>query len=265
MKAIKEILKIIRNKWVQGKYQEDIDISKKDNGDFVTSIDTQIENDVLNEINKYNPNSSIISEESENIDGNDTCFYIDPIDGTMNMINGLPEFCFGMAFEKNNKLVSSGMYFPAFDLKIYCNGENVYLNGVKEERYYNIFNTIDRQYEKDSNLKNKVFGIDVFNYTYDELKKIRDAVDEENIVRQPMCIIYSMLMVYFNSFDAGVYWGVNSWDIAPGYLLINNFGGEVTDLNRNKKWGDLKSTKEPIFCSKSSEINNKLIEIYNKK
>ena len=69
---------------------ENLQIQSKNIGDFVTSSDIKTEKILLETLQYYYPNSSYITEESDNINGNEETIVIDPIDGTTNFIHGIP-------------------------------------------------------------------------------------------------------------------------------------------------------------------------------
>ena len=73
---------------------EKLQVSKKGPADFVTNADFKAERIIIEELKKARPNFSIISEENgieENKDKNNT-WIIDPIDGTINFLHGIPHF-----------------------------------------------------------------------------------------------------------------------------------------------------------------------------
>ena len=80
---------------------ENLQVSLKGPGDFVTNCDTKVEKILIEELQKAKPNYSILSEEAGKIN-NDESFkwIIDPIDGTSNFLHGIPHFCISIALEK---------------------------------------------------------------------------------------------------------------------------------------------------------------------
>ena len=71
---------------------EKLQVSKKGPKDFVTNSDLKTEKIIIDELKKAKPNYSILSEEKgieNNKDKNNT-WIIDPIDGTINYLHGVP-------------------------------------------------------------------------------------------------------------------------------------------------------------------------------
>ena len=85
---------------------ENLQVSQKGPGDFVTASDKRVEKTIINELEKSG--YSILSEEVGLIKGkiSDRKWIIDPIDGTFNFLNGLPHFAISIAFEEKSEIIS---------------------------------------------------------------------------------------------------------------------------------------------------------------
>ena len=93
---------------------EKLQVSKKGPKDFVTNSDIKAEKILIEELKKARPNYSIISEES-GIEKNkdETNFWIiDPIDGTINFLHGIPHFAISIALKTKNEIVSGLIFDP---------------------------------------------------------------------------------------------------------------------------------------------------------
>ena len=93
---------------------EKLQVSKKGPTDFVTNSDLKAEKIILEELIKARPNYSIISEENgikNNKDKNNT-WIVDPIDGTINFLHGIPHFAISIALKSKNEIVSGLIYDP---------------------------------------------------------------------------------------------------------------------------------------------------------
>ena len=71
---------------------EKLQVSSKGPGDFVSSADKRTERILIEELQKAHPEYGIITEETGviNKSNKDQRWIIDPIDGTMNFLNGIP-------------------------------------------------------------------------------------------------------------------------------------------------------------------------------
>ena len=93
---------------------EKLQVSKKGPSDFVTNSDLKTEKIIIEELKKAKPNYSIISEENgteKNKDKNNT-WIIDPIDGTVNFLHGIPHFAISIALKSNNEIISGLIFDP---------------------------------------------------------------------------------------------------------------------------------------------------------
>ncbi len=101
---------------------EKLQVSKKGPRDFVTNADIKVEKIIINELKKARPNYSIISEENgieKNKDKNNS-WIIDPIDGTINFLHGIPHFAISIALKSNNEIVSGLIFDPIKDEMFYA-------------------------------------------------------------------------------------------------------------------------------------------------
>ena len=80
---------------------EKLQVSKKGPSDFVTNSDLRVEKIIIEELKKARPNYSIISEENGNENNKDieNTWIIDPIDGTVNFLHGVPHFAISIALK----------------------------------------------------------------------------------------------------------------------------------------------------------------------
>ena len=93
---------------------EKLQVSRKGPSDFVTNSDLKTEKIIIEELKKAKPNYSIISEENgieNNKDRNNT-WIIDPIDGTINFLHGVPHFAISVALKSNEEIVSGLIFDP---------------------------------------------------------------------------------------------------------------------------------------------------------
>ena len=96
---------------------EKLQVSKKGPNDFVTNSDLKTEKIIIDELKKARPNYSVISEENGSLNKKDknNTWIIDPIDGTVNFLHGIPHFAISIALKSNNEIVSGLIYDPIKD------------------------------------------------------------------------------------------------------------------------------------------------------
>ena len=117
---------------------EKLQVSKKGPNDFVTNSDLKTEKILIDELKKGRPNYSIISEENgvqNNKDIKNT-WIIDPIDGTINFLHGVPHFAISIALKSNNEIVCGLVFDPIKNEMFYAEKNNYYHHRIKN---YNLF------------------------------------------------------------------------------------------------------------------------------
>jgi len=101
--------------------------------DCVTEADLMSERLIINAIQRSYPEHGIISEERGRI--NDTAEYvwiIDPIDGTLNFVSGVPMFGVMICLARRGKVILSTINLPATREFFFAQrGKGAYLNGKR--------------------------------------------------------------------------------------------------------------------------------------
>ena len=93
---------------------EKLQVSKKGPNDFVTNADLKTEKIILDELRKAKPNYTIISEENgiEMNKDKRNSWIVDPIDGTVNFLHGIPHFAISIAHMTEGEIVSGITFDP---------------------------------------------------------------------------------------------------------------------------------------------------------
>ncbi len=192
---------------------EKLQVSKKSPTDFVTNTDLKVEKIIIEELKKAKPNFSIISEESgeqSNKDQKNT-WIIDPIDGTVNFLHGIPHFAISIALKSDDEIISGLIHDPIKDEMFFAEKDNgAYFNNHRI-RVSNKNNINDCLFA--SNDKNKT----ELNFPY----------------RKSGCAALDMAYVAAGRYDGYFQKNLNLWDIAAGIILIKEAGGVINDINLN--------------------------------
>jgi len=96
---------------------ENLQVSAKGPGDFVSRADTKAEETVRAELTTARPNYGWLGEESHEVAGADPTrrWIVDPLDGTTNFLHGLPHWAVSIALEHKGEIVSAVVYDPVKD------------------------------------------------------------------------------------------------------------------------------------------------------
>ena len=215
---------------------EKLQVSKKGPSDFVTNSDLKAEKIIIEELKKARPNYSIISEENgieNNRDKNNT-WIIDPIDGTINFLHGIPHFAISIALKSNNEIIS-GLIFDPIKNEMFFAEKN---NGA-------FFNNHRIKVSKKNELNDCLF------VTGGKIKK------EPNLpYRKSGCAALDMAYVAAGRYDGYFQYELNLWDIAAGIILIKEAGGVLNEI-------DLSINKNIKIIASSADINSKLLKKLN--
>ena len=96
---------------------DQLQVSQKGPADFVTTADRRSEKVLMEELARGRPQWGFISEERGHIDGKDEEFFwvIDPLDGTTNLLHGIPHFCISIGVKHRGEIVAGVVYDPLRD------------------------------------------------------------------------------------------------------------------------------------------------------
>tara|TARA_A100001015_G_scaffold77885_1_gene86439 strand:+ start:1391 stop:2128 length:738 start_codon:yes stop_codon:yes gene_type:complete len=211
---------------------EKLQVSKKGPKDFVTNSDIKVEKIIIEELKKARPNFSVISEENgikKDKDQSNT-WIIDPIDGTVNFLHGIPHFAISIALQNNNEIISGLTFDPIKNELFYAEKDN----GA-------FFNNQRIRVSKRNNINDCLFALgkseNRFDFTF----------------RRTGCAALDMAYVAAGRIDGYFQKKLNIWDIAAGVILVKEAGGIINDISLSKIQ-DLK------VIASSPNINSKLIE-----
>ena len=230
---------------------ENLQVSLKGPGDFVTLSDKNVEKILIEELQKARPSYSILSEEIGEIK-NDKEFkwIIDPIDGTANFLHGIPHFGISVGLEHMEEIVCGIIYDPIKDEMFaaekgngsYMNNQRIRVSSRSKLKDCLIVTGGPKRNQKDRDLVLKEYG------------KFSSSVDVP--VRKMGSASLDMAYVAAGRFDGMWQRNLNYWDIAAGIILIKEAGGFVTDFNGN----DAYIEKKTILAT-NSRINKEMIEV----
>ncbi len=93
---------------------ENLQVSAKSAGDFVSRADIAAEKIIKEELSEARPTYGWLGEESDPVAGQDPTrrWIVDPLDGTTNFLHGLPHWAVSIALEHKGQIVA-GVVFDA--------------------------------------------------------------------------------------------------------------------------------------------------------
>ena len=101
---------------------ENLQVSAKGPGDFVSRADRAAEEILKTELMTARPNYGFLGEEGTRIEGIDPTrrWIVDPLDGTTNFLHGMPHWAVSIALEHKGEIVAGVVYDPAKDEMFYA-------------------------------------------------------------------------------------------------------------------------------------------------
>jgi len=234
---------------------ENLQVSSKGPGDFVSSADKRTERIIIEELQKAHPEYGIITEETGIINKSNikNRWIIDPIDGTMNFLNGVPQFAISVGYEENNE-IKCGVIFNPITNEMFCaeKGNGAYLNNsrirVSNKKKIQDAMVVTGGPKQVSKIKDKIFS---------EYIKVSNKVSN---VRKFGSAALDMAYVACGRFDG--YWQreLNYWDIAAGIIILKEAGGFVDFFEE-----DINLPLKKNIIASNSNIHDELKELINKK
>src|ERR1700681_4320155 len=96
---------------------EHLQVSLKGPRNFVTAADRRAEEIVYQELAKARPDYGFLGEEGGAHEGSDKShrWIVDPLDGTMNFLHGIPHFAISIGLEREGTIVAGVVYNPVND------------------------------------------------------------------------------------------------------------------------------------------------------
>ena len=232
---------------------ENLQVSIKGPGDFVTASDKKVEKILIDELQKARPNYSILSEEVGEIN-NDEAFkwIIDPIDGTANFLHGIPHFAISVGLEHDKEIICGIIYDPIKDEMFvaekgngsYLNNQRMRVSSRSKLKDCMIFTGGAKRESKDINLALEEYK----NFSSKVLVPIR------KLGSASLDIAY----VAAGRCDGFFQRNLNYWDIAAGIVIVKEAGGFVTDFN-----GENEYIKNKTILVTNAKINKEMIEVLN--
>src|SRR5205814_6776944 len=110
---------------------EKLQVSLKGPANFVTQADRRAEETLREELAQARPGYGFLGEEGGAHEGSDMShrWIVDPLDGTMNFLHGIPHFAISIALEREGEIVAGIVYEPTRDEMFWAEkGAGAYLN-----------------------------------------------------------------------------------------------------------------------------------------
>jgi myo-inositol-1(or 4)-monophosphatase len=205
---------------------EQLQVSIKGPGDFVSTADLKAERTLKAELTRARPGYGLLFEEGGASEGSDKRhrWIVDPLDGTTNFLHGIPHFAISIGLERDNEIVAGVVYEPTRDELYWAEkGAGAFLN----DRRLRV--SARRQ------LTEAVVGTGMpFRDRGDKAlyaASLASVMTATSGVRRFGAAALDLAYVAAGRLDGFWEFGLSPWDIAAGMLLVREAGGYVSDLS----------------------------------
>jgi myo-inositol-1(or 4)-monophosphatase len=216
--------------------------------DLVTEVDKKVEETLIGGLSKKFP-THFIGEESV-ADGakciltDEPTWIIDPVDGTLNFIHGFPHSCISLGLAINKEPVAGIIYNPLIgQLFTAKKGQGAFLNGrqIHVSQVRELSKALVAFEAGTSRDEAKMKAV---------MENFKMVVSQGHGVRALGSAALNMAMVAMGGADANFEYGIHSWDIAAGDIIVREAGGVCID----PAGGPLDLMSRRVLCASTQEL-----------
>ncbi len=224
---------------------ENLQVSTKGAGDFVSKADISAENILKEELLGARPTYGWLGEETGGADGQDPTrrWIVDPLDGTTNFLHGLPHWAVSIALEHKGEIVAGVVFDAAKDEMFFAEkGAGAWMNETRL---------------RVSGRHRMIEAIFATGVPFASKKTLPATLHDFGRLL-PQCAgvrrwgAASLDLAYVAAGRYDGYWEreLNAWDIAAGIIIVKEAGGlvgPIRDGHNPVEDGDIIAANGTIF------------------
>jgi myo-inositol-1(or 4)-monophosphatase len=219
-------------------------IEQKDTNDFVSEVDRNAEQAIIDVLKDAYPTHGFYGEESGKSNSeSDSIWIIDPLDGTTNFLHNFPAYCISIALQEKGVLTQAVIYDPVRnDLFTATRGSGAFLNNRRIR--------VTQRAKLQEALLSTGFPFKDFSYFETYINIFRDMAKKTSGLRRPGSAALDLAYVAAGYSDGFFEINLSPWDIAAGALLVQEAGGIVGDFEGNESWlrtGNIVAANPKVF------------------
>lgn len=235
---------------------EQLQVSQKGPGDFVSAADIRAEKIIKEELERGRPGYCFLMEESGKTGGKDNnhTWIVDPLDGTTNFLHGLPHWAISIALQEQNEIIAGLVYDPVKDEMFTAEkGQGAYIQRRKRLR-------VSGRTQMDDALilcgepRRALKNAGQFNTEFQAFQSKGCAMRRFGAA--------ALDLAYVAAGRCEGFWERNlqPWDVAAGALIVRESGGFICDLDRDKtdpiQSGNVLSANGQLFNEMKQILRN---------
>ncbi len=234
---------------------ENLQVSMKGAGDFVSRADIAAEAILKEELLGARPTYGWLAEESAEIPGADPTrrWIVDPLDGTTNFLHGLPHWAISIALEHKGQIVAGVIFDAAKEEMFYAEkGEGAWLNDSQRLRVSGRHRMIESVFSTGLPFGGRADLPE----TLQDLARILPATAG---VRRWGAASLDMAYVAAGRYEGFWERSLQPWDLAAGVILVKEAGGLIEPINPEGdivEDGEVVCANEPIFSTFAKVVRN---------
>lgn len=224
---------------------EQLQVSRKGPGDFVSAADHRSEEIIYEALSKARPDYSFLMEERGEVGakGSEFRWIVDPLDGTSNFLHGIPHWNISIALEQNGEIIAGIVYDPVKDemfraekgLGAFMRNRRLRVSGRDQMEAATIFTGAPRR-TKDHH--------DLFIQEYEKIQSICPGLRRFGAA--------ALDLAYVAAGRCEGFWerNLHAWDVAAGWIIVREAGGLISDIDTTKSpidTGDVVAANGLIF------------------
>lgn len=243
---------LISGRYIVKNYEKKLDIELKSSPqDLVSSIDKRAQDIIVSFLKASFPEVGFYGEENLRENGGMKRWIIDPLDGTINFVHGIPFFNVSLALEIGKKLVIGVIYDPLRDELFYAKqGEGAFLNGKRMK--------VSKACSLKESLLTTGFPYDINTRQNNNLSNFARLMLLTQGVRPLGSAALELAYVACGRFDGFWEIGLSSWDTAAGVVIVKEAGGKIT----GKEGGPFSIYSDFIVAS-NGKIHQDILQVLN--
>jgi myo-inositol-1(or 4)-monophosphatase len=209
---------------------EQLQVSEKGPGDFVSRADIQAERTLRKELERTRPEYGFLGEEGGETKGDGRNRWIaDPLDGTTNFLHGVPHFAISLALEREGEIIAGVIYQPISDELFWAekgNGAYIDTPNARSRRL---------RVSGRKELARAIVGTGIPHIARGDhpsyLGKLEAVMGKTAGVRSWGSAALNLAFLAAGRYDAFFEYGLAPWDVAAGVLLVREAGGLINEIS----------------------------------